>query len=90
MVGSLGNQQYTVKMDGSGRASLRNRQFLRKIEPYLPRYIAFDKVLSTQQVCHRVQTSEDLTEDQIDDETVEVDQQRKSSRVRNPPDRYGA
>ena len=27
VVESLGNQQYSVKMDGSGRVSLRNRRF---------------------------------------------------------------
>ena len=31
VVETLGNQQYSVKMDGSGRVSLRNRKFLRKI-----------------------------------------------------------
>ena len=33
MVESLGNQQYSVKMDGSGRVTLKNRRFLRKIKP---------------------------------------------------------
>ena len=30
------HDQYLIKMDGTGRASLRNRQFLRPIIPYLP------------------------------------------------------
>lgn len=30
------NDQYMVKIDGSGRASLRNRKFLRKYEPVFP------------------------------------------------------
>lgn len=30
------HDQYLVKVDGSGRLTLRNRKFLRKIEPYFP------------------------------------------------------
>ena len=30
------HDQYLIKMDGTGRPSLRNRQFLRPIIPYLP------------------------------------------------------
>ena len=33
VVESLGNQQYSVRMDGSGRVTLRNRRFLRFIKP---------------------------------------------------------
>ena len=29
----LGNQQYSIKMDGSGRVMLRKIRFLRKIKP---------------------------------------------------------
>ena len=31
----LPNRQYKVKVDGSGRITLRNRQFLRRILPYM-------------------------------------------------------
>ena len=33
MVESLGNQQYSVKMDSLARVTLRNIRFLRKIKP---------------------------------------------------------
>merc|ERR1712130_867622 len=33
IVETLGNNQYRVKMDGSGRVSLRNGQFLKRIHP---------------------------------------------------------
>ena len=49
VVESLENQQYTVKMDGSGRVSLRNRKFLRKIQPLVPRYVSLDDLLVTHQ-----------------------------------------
>ena len=45
VVENLGNQQYTVKMDGSGRVTLRNRRFLRKIEPIVTRYVTLDDVI---------------------------------------------
>ena len=31
------HDQYIVRVDGSGRVTLRNRRFLRKYEPYMPR-----------------------------------------------------
>lgn len=42
VVESLGRRQYSVKMDGSGRLTLRNRQFLRKIIPIHPAKVNFD------------------------------------------------
>ena len=45
VVENLENQQYTVKMDGSGRVTLRNRRFLRKIEPIIPCYVTLDDVI---------------------------------------------
>ena len=32
-------------MDGSGRVTLRNRRFLRKIEPIVTRYVTLDDVI---------------------------------------------
>ena len=94
IVESLGNQQYSVKMDGSGRVSLRNRKFLRKIEPFLPCYIALDEVLGAQQVVAKENDRdvilENVTSNEVVDETVDISQQRKSSRVRHAPNRYEA
>ena len=36
VVETLGNRQYSVKMDGSGRITLRNRRFLKKVQPMNP------------------------------------------------------
>ena len=36
VVETLGNRQYSIKMDGSGRITLRNRRFLKKIQPLNP------------------------------------------------------
>jgi hypothetical protein len=82
-------------MDGSGRASLRNRQFLRKIEPFLPRYVTLDRALVNQEGVDKeggnVVHSGDVTNDQVVDGIVEdTQQQRKSTRARRPPDRYEA
>ena len=39
VVEHMGNDQYAVKMDGSGRVTLRNRRFLRRIEPLFRREV---------------------------------------------------
>ena len=36
VVEKLGNRQYTIRMHGSGRVTLRNRRFLKKIQPLNP------------------------------------------------------
>ena len=95
VVEDLGNQQYTVKMDGSGRVSLRNRKFLRKIEPFLPRHATLDRVLVNEKVRDAKGGEEEvgssMPENQVIDEIVDDDQQqRKSTRVRRAPDRYEA
>ena len=90
MVENLGNQQYTVKMDGSGRVSLRNRKFLRKTEPFLPRYVTLDKVHVGQEGVDKGgddKANEGVTEEQVIDEILD-DTQRKSTRVRHSPDRF--
>ena len=70
----LGNQQYTIKMDGSGRVSLRNRRFLRKIDPVVPRYSTLDDILSSSFA------NSDST----------VDKNRRSQRISHAPDRFQA
>ena len=98
VVESLGNQQYSVKMDGSGRVSLRNRRFLRVIEPFLPRYISVDSGPITHQAVGREggedqvvdDASEKSIEDQVVDETVKDNEVRRSIRNRHSPDRYDA
>ena len=39
VIENRGNNQYSIRMDGSGRITLRNRQFLRQIKP------AFEKLI---------------------------------------------
>ena len=72
-------------MDGSGRVSLRNRRFLRVIEPFLPRYISVDSGPITHQAVGR-----EGGEDQVVDETVKDNEVRRSTRNRHSPDRYDA
>ena len=97
VVESLGNQQYTVKMDGSGRVTLRNRRFLRKIEPFLPRSLVLDII----PVNHRSITEKELvTGDHeaegtgivVDDQVAHGDDLglRRSTRVHQAPERYEA
>ena len=40
----LPHDQYTVRMDGSGRITLRNRRFLRRIRPVYPRNVTTDEL----------------------------------------------
>ena len=95
VVESLGKQQYAVKMDGSGRVSLRNRQFLRKIEPFVPRQVRLDDVLMDRADKH-VSEGEDVevarndNDDQVSDgnEVVEDDNPRRSTRIGRLPERY--
>ena len=96
---SLGNQQYTVKMDGSGRVTLRNRRFLRRIQPLIPRIISLDDVVSSH---HKENTRKDTTvgvdNDKVNDSQTELQQEvqegvddegpRRSTRVSQPPLRY--
>ena len=64
---------------------------MRKIEPFLPRSISLDNVLGQQQVVgSQVEVAVDVTEDQVVDETVDDNQLRRSTRVRQSPDRYEA
>lgn len=35
VVETMGNRQYRIRLDGSGRITLRNRRFLRKIKPVM-------------------------------------------------------
>ena len=94
VVESLGNQQYSVKMDGSGRVSLRNRRFLRKIEPFVPRYTLIESLprKNNQEVDDEVLAPGVVTEDQDSVEGVAVDDinLRKSLRVSRAPDWYEA
>ena len=75
-------------MDGSGRVSLRNRQFLRKIEPYLPRYTTVDRVIDG--ISDDRMRVNDVTEGHNVDETVGVEQPRRSTRIGQTPVRYEA
>ena len=94
VVESLGNQQYSVKMDGSGRVTLRNRKFLRKIEPYLSRAVSLDPSPQITQPIINSQTEEDISktvgQQEVTPDTMDNISLRRSTRVRREPDRYVA
>ena len=84
-------------MDGSGRVTLRNRKFLRKIESMFRRQVTFDSAFEktfdgpdknnssilTNQSSSGSQSNESVNPNK----SLEV---RKSDRIRKPPDRYEA
>ena len=91
VVESLGNQQYTVRMDGSGRVSLRNRKFLRKIEPLVPRHVAVGNVVhdhSEAVVGERHVDNDGVVS--VEDDDGQGNTSRRSTRVRRSPERYQA
>ena len=45
VVESLGNQQYAVKVKGSGRVTLRNRRFLWIIQPLTPHIVSLEDIV---------------------------------------------
>ena len=63
-------------MDGSGRMSLRNRQFLKPITPYT--------VVDTS-----VNDGDEMALEDGESETVQQEPARASTRKRWRPDRYG-
>ena len=87
-------------MDGSDQVSLRNRQFLRKIEPFVRRYVTMDDELATPQVVvdNHVSDGDEVEANQNDnsDDIIEACEvstdsvQRRSTRRRHPPERYEA
>ena len=75
----LGFDQYKVKIDGSGRLSLRNRRFLRPITPYTSMDQSADGI--------GMEVSDEVREDQ--GEAAEPSNVRRSTRTRRAPDRFG-
>ena len=94
VVESHGNQQYSVKMDGSGRVTLRNRKFLRKIEPFFPNYVSLDPLPQSTKPIIRSQVEEDtskmVVEQEINSDMMNDIPLRRSTRIRREPDRYVA
>ena len=98
VVESLGNHQYTVKMDGSGRVTLRNRKILRKIRPLVNSYVSIDDVLDKQSSAKKVVIDEPMVEDPghaASEQVVQVQggaddeaEQRRSTRVKSSPNYY--
>ena len=98
VVEDLGNQQYTVRMDGSGRVTLRNRRFLRKIEPVIPRYTSVDEVIEKHRnykadIPNRDMEIPSVGDEGIDDaeeknRQVEVIEPCRSNREIKPPERF--
>ena len=86
-----GNQQYSIKMDGSGRVTLRNRRFLRKIEPFIPRYVTLDSIPVQENQPAPIEVAPNETiEDNINNESTDNSGLRRSSRIRREPRRYEA
>ena len=79
IVESLGNNQYRVKMDGSGRVSLRNGQFLKRIHPVSSR-LSPRGATSSANSGGRVPTCE------LEMDDAEGPQLRRSARVRQQGD----
>ena len=93
IVESLGNQQYTVRLDGSGRITLRNRRFLREIQP-LVQYSNNVSDIQVNSVPEPSKTVEQVpmanVPEVINEESNVSQGVRKSSRIRKAPDRYEA
>ena len=86
-------------MDGSGRVTLRNRQFLRIIEPLIPRIVSLDDVVSShQKENNKKDTTEGSDEEKVKESQIELQQEvqegvedegpRRSTRLSQPPLRY--
>ena len=76
IVESLGNNQYRVKMDGSGRVSLRNGQFLKRIHPVSSR-------LSPRGASSSANSGGQTPTCELEMDGAEVPQLRRSQRLRN-------
>ena len=92
MVESHGHHQYSVKMDGSGRVTLRNRRYLRKIEPYIPRHIGVEhiplsNVGEVDDVKNHGGAEKELTADEEAVQIVDDQNLRRSTRIRCEPNR---
>ena len=89
MVEDNGFDKFTVKMDGTGRVSMRNRRYLRKIIPFLPRPIMLSvrrRTVPSIQPEDSVPTVT-VSSDSILPVTAEQTKLRWSGRQRNIPDR---
>ena len=100
VVENLGNHQYTIRMDGSGRVTLRNRKFLRKIRPLVERPIVIDDILEQRPVHDNKEVA---VEERVPQEAVVQGERdelpsvlgggneiRRSLRTTKPPERYEA
>ena len=76
----LGHDQYTIRMDGSGRMTLRNRRYLRKIKPLFQRVVTYEENSRHEEPRSEVPSPEEstMTENSL----------RRSERVRTRVDRY--
>ena len=81
-------------MDGSGRVTLRNRKYLRKIEPFFRRHVSFDNVLagkSNEERSNSTIGNPVINTDEDENSTGVLDYGiRRSSRIRKAPKRYEA
>ena len=93
VVENLGNHQYTIKMDGSGRVTLRNRKFLRIIRPLVPRYFSIDDVLDKKPSVDDKKVLANVPvhgADQVVQGGGDEVEQRRSTRARKPPQKFEA
>ena len=100
VVENLGNHQYTVRMDGSGRVTLRNRKFLRKIRPLIERNLIIDDILDHIPVHNKKEVTieehvpqEAVVQGEGDELPVVLggdEELRRSMRTTKPPERYEA
>ena len=81
--------QYRVKLDGTGRCSLRNRRFLRAITPFIKRFDDLPEIVPEIQNA-AIGSSEEQQENKILDIPSEVVLgPRRSARKRSSPVRLG-
>ena len=86
-------------MDGSSQVTLRNRQFLGKIQPLVPRYVSLDGVLGKHNngnikdvpnVELELEAPADGEHEQVVHRDGDDEGLRRSTRRSTPPNRYNS
>ena len=87
----LGFDKYRIKLDGTGRMTIRNRRFLRPITPYTNLSRQTDEDQMSRHV-DEDQAGHDMTEPEVaihENETLETRSRTRYGRVVSPPERFG-
>lgn len=97
VISNDGHDSYTLKIDGTGRLTRRNRRFLRKYQPLMsasqpypsspPSTYPFN-FCNTNKECNNENKDLNQTHSQPQNNEVTYPCLRRSSRVRRPPKRY--